>query len=273
MRCSCAELVASFGAQRKSLESAWRSRTTWTQDFEVRGSSMVELGSCRTTALGFFPGPYTRQFSGGVFAKVPPDPIPNSEVKLRGADGTARATWWESRKLPGIPMDPRNVSCAGSFFCAARGEGGPFRFALSGRRCGSIARAAREGAGMTRRVRGPNAEAPACGGQLARVGPRASCLASTRSGDSLLGWPGGPFAGCGEGCAGCTARSCCRARWQIPRDVVKLAPALLRCGVGSPVRGGGGRHGPVCEAASTAPGAAGERVGPLFSCEGDSGLP
>jgi hypothetical protein len=31
-----------------------------------------------------------------------PDPIPNSEVKLSGADGTARATWWESRTLPGF---------------------------------------------------------------------------------------------------------------------------------------------------------------------------
>jgi hypothetical protein len=30
-------------------------------------------------------------------AGVTPDPIPNSVVKLRGADGTARATLWESR--------------------------------------------------------------------------------------------------------------------------------------------------------------------------------
>ena len=29
-----------------------------------------------------------------------PDPIPNSEVKLRHADGTARAAVWESRSMP-----------------------------------------------------------------------------------------------------------------------------------------------------------------------------
>ena len=31
-----------------------------------------------------------------------PDPIPNSEVKPSGADGTAWATAWESRSLPGF---------------------------------------------------------------------------------------------------------------------------------------------------------------------------
>ena len=32
--------------------------------------------------------------------KVTPVPIPNTMVKLQGADGTARATVWESRLLP-----------------------------------------------------------------------------------------------------------------------------------------------------------------------------
>ena len=32
------------------------------------------------------------QFSGGDIEEATPDPIPNSEVKLLGADGTARAT-------------------------------------------------------------------------------------------------------------------------------------------------------------------------------------
>jgi len=31
-----------------------------------------------------------------------PDPIPNSEVKHCKADGTAWATLWESRLLPGL---------------------------------------------------------------------------------------------------------------------------------------------------------------------------
>ena len=35
---------------------------------------------------------YTPKVSGGDIEEVTPDPIPNSEVKLLGADGTARAT-------------------------------------------------------------------------------------------------------------------------------------------------------------------------------------
>ena len=42
----------------------------------------------------FFPGGYT--------GEVTPVPIPNTEVKLSRADGTAGATLWESRTLPGF---------------------------------------------------------------------------------------------------------------------------------------------------------------------------
>ena len=42
------------------------------------------------------------QVSGGVLEEATPDPIPNSEVKLLGADGTAREAVWESRTLPGF---------------------------------------------------------------------------------------------------------------------------------------------------------------------------
>ena len=42
------------------------------------------------------------QVSGGDFEEATPDPIPNSEVKLFGADGTAREAVWESRTLPGL---------------------------------------------------------------------------------------------------------------------------------------------------------------------------
>ena len=41
------------------------------------------------------------KISGGYIEEAIPDPISNSEVKLLGADGTARATVWESRTLPG----------------------------------------------------------------------------------------------------------------------------------------------------------------------------
>src|SRR5688572_8729193 len=43
--------------------------------------------------------------SGGDIEKATPDPIPNSEVKLLGADGTAYASMWESRTLPGLLDD------------------------------------------------------------------------------------------------------------------------------------------------------------------------
>jgi hypothetical protein len=33
---------------------------------------------------------------------VTPVPIPNTAVKPSSADGTVRATWWESRTLPGF---------------------------------------------------------------------------------------------------------------------------------------------------------------------------
>ena len=40
--------------------------------------------------------------SGGDIDEATPDPIPNSEVKLVGANGTAREAVWESRTLPGF---------------------------------------------------------------------------------------------------------------------------------------------------------------------------
>ena len=41
------------------------------------------------------------KFSGGFVERVTPVPIPNTEVKPLGADGTAREGVWESRKPPG----------------------------------------------------------------------------------------------------------------------------------------------------------------------------
>ncbi len=42
------------------------------------------------------------KFSGDFVDRVTPVPIPNTEVKPVGADGTARVTVWESRKSPGL---------------------------------------------------------------------------------------------------------------------------------------------------------------------------
>ncbi len=50
-------------------------------------------------------------------AEDPPDPIPNSEVKLQRADGTARVTLWESRsrRPPYLWKAPR-IHVLGAFF-------------------------------------------------------------------------------------------------------------------------------------------------------------
>ena len=57
----------------------------------------LQWGARSFTGFGLRCNP---KFSGGDIEEVPPDPIPNSEVKLFGADGTATVTLWESRSLP-----------------------------------------------------------------------------------------------------------------------------------------------------------------------------
>src|SRR5450432_3789097 len=44
------------------------------------------------------------QVSGDHTARVTPVPIPNTEVKPRRADDTARATMWERRSSPGFKI-------------------------------------------------------------------------------------------------------------------------------------------------------------------------
>ena len=60
------------------------------------------------------------QIFGGHSEGVTPVPIPNTEVKPLSADGTARATWWESRSPPNYfgkaPVIARSIT--GAFFCA-----------------------------------------------------------------------------------------------------------------------------------------------------------
>ena len=60
----------------------------------------------RDTAAGaaLAPGRFDPKVSGGDFEEATPDPIPNSEVKLFGADGTAREAVWESRTPPGFSL-------------------------------------------------------------------------------------------------------------------------------------------------------------------------
>src|SRR5579871_6892164 len=65
--------------------------------------------------------------SGGDFEEATPDPIPNSEVKLFGADGTAREAVWESRTPPGLFPKAREKHLAGFFhFVPRASESGAF---------------------------------------------------------------------------------------------------------------------------------------------------
>ncbi len=54
-------------------------------------------------------------FSGDFVDRVTPVPIPNTEVKPVGADGTARVTAWESRKSPGLFKEARSNNFRAGF--------------------------------------------------------------------------------------------------------------------------------------------------------------
>jgi hypothetical protein len=61
------------------------------------------------------------KISGGDIEEATPDPIPNSEVKLFGADGTAREAVWESRTLPGLfPSEKPESKDSGFLLLSAR---------------------------------------------------------------------------------------------------------------------------------------------------------
>ena len=59
-------------------------------------------GSTRSDPSGSLGGSAELESSifGGNSEEVTPVPVPITEVKLLSADGTARATWWESRSPP-----------------------------------------------------------------------------------------------------------------------------------------------------------------------------
>ena len=61
------------------------------------------------------------EFPGGHRRRVTPVPIPNTEVKPSTADGTAWATVWESRSLPGIYLkSPKSKGFGLLLFMPAR---------------------------------------------------------------------------------------------------------------------------------------------------------
>ena len=73
-----------------------------TRDFLARGAKLKRA---------------SQQVSGGYTARVTPVPIPNTEVKPRWADDTARVTAWERRSLPGLNSRKPQVSVDTWGFC------------------------------------------------------------------------------------------------------------------------------------------------------------
>ena len=67
-----------------------------------------------------------KHFPGGHRRGVTPVPIPNTEVKLSTADGTAWETAWESRSLPGLFLKPA-VERRRAFFVPAGSESSEVR--------------------------------------------------------------------------------------------------------------------------------------------------
>src|SRR5579864_5469801 len=61
------------------------------------------------------------QVSGGQTARVTPVPIPNTEVKPRRADDTARVTVWERRSPPGLNLKGLGLPDRGLFVFAGTG--------------------------------------------------------------------------------------------------------------------------------------------------------
>jgi hypothetical protein len=80
--------------------------------FTQATSSVLAREACRDIQKGSrysiseIPNRDLNKFSGDFVDRVTPVPIPNTEVKPVGADGTARETAWESRKSPGLIQKP-----------------------------------------------------------------------------------------------------------------------------------------------------------------------
>ena len=73
------------------------------------GRLLVGGGSYRNQKSQIENPKFSNRFSGDFVGRVTPVPIPNTEVKPAGADGTARVTAWESRKSPGLFNEPARV--------------------------------------------------------------------------------------------------------------------------------------------------------------------
>ncbi len=66
---------------------------------------------------------HTPSFTAVIAKRIQPVPIPNTEVKLFSADGTARATVWESRSSPYFLLKaPIEIYLDWGFLCLMKSE-------------------------------------------------------------------------------------------------------------------------------------------------------
>ena len=100
-------------ACKRYSRAVLRAREAWPVSFgraisptgpTIRGRAGLASSSNVTNTQLPDPGLF---MAGGYGAGDPPDPIPNSEVKTRCADGTAGATRWESTAPPAYHSNAR----------------------------------------------------------------------------------------------------------------------------------------------------------------------
>ena len=84
-----------FGLRTLVFETSSQHQSSWVR----RTKTKVPRPK---TDYNLTPSDSNPKFSGDFVGRVTPVPIPNTEVKPAGADGTARVTAWESRKSPGL---------------------------------------------------------------------------------------------------------------------------------------------------------------------------
>ena len=102
------------------FEIVWDDSTFRHRPFGLRRTSCAKhVADLSTAALRGERrwGPQAASFAGGHRIRVPPVPIPNTEVKPDTADGTARETAWESRSLPALILEARSSTDGRAFVC------------------------------------------------------------------------------------------------------------------------------------------------------------
>src|ERR1700674_5278284 len=91
----------------------------WLCLWRICSHQPIQLQSCLFGVEGILAcrlKPPASSFPGGHTAGVTPVPIPNTEVKPRRADDTARVTVWERRSPPGLKYKSRSEQ-SGRLFC------------------------------------------------------------------------------------------------------------------------------------------------------------